>query len=136
MRIFHAISIFCVFAGVGILTACQTTKAGTGTADTAPILTLTTLMVDENLKAGVPYKVSMPYEVSGEGPIVVQEACFRWSGEGPYCFKARDDTASKTVSATLHTNNPNTYRLAGFVKYESNGLDKSSNTVSQKINVK
>ena len=137
MRIFHAVAIFSVLAGIGLLSACQASKIGTGpAADAAPTLTLSTLVVDKDLKAGVSHQVSMPYEVSGEGSIVVQQACFWWSGEGPYCFSAQDDTANKTVSVTLRTNNPNTYRLAGYVKYESNGWDKSTNTVSQIINVK
>ena len=125
---------FVALAAAGLLAACAVEEK-TGAADTAPTITLSKLVVDENLDAGVRYEVTLPYEVSGEGSISVRKACFRWSGEGPYCFDARHDKGSKTVKVRLRTRNPNIYRLAGYVEYTSNGSAKKSNVVAQMINV-
>lgn len=134
MRIASHRRYLCAVLLALVLTACQTTQ--TGSAETAPTLILTTLEVDENLSATIPYAVSLPYQIVGEGTVTVRQACFTWSGEGPYCFNAQNDSDNKTITVRLHTNNPNTYVLAGFVEYVSNGWKKQSNTVSQIIDVK
>lgn len=129
----HQSSTIIVMFGILFLAACQ--RAPTGTAESAPTIELTRLVVDKNLTAGVPYEVSMPYEASADGSIDIDKACFMWSGEGPYCFRADHDRSGKTISAMLSTGNPSVYRLAGFVRYRSNGWDMESNAVSSLISV-
>ncbi len=90
------------------------------------------LQVKKPIKAGIPYQVTMPYTRTDKAKVT--SACFLWSGEGPYCFNAL--TGKKSIEVTLRTNNPNKYKLQGFVVYTSGGKSHKSNRVSAKINVK
>jgi hypothetical protein len=62
----------------------------------------------------------------------VKEVCLLWSGEGPFCsadFKV--DKKSYLIRRVVQTNNPNKYKLPGFVRY-GNGKQ----TVSKPIDVR
>lgn len=101
----------------------------------AATLSVTTMAVEENLKAGVPYTVRLGYEIAG-GQAKVKEGCFTWSGEGPYCFPVRVDEANKQAVIQLQTGNPNQYDLGGFLRYSSNGGDHESNAMTTSIDVR
>ena len=116
-----------------IISACIMALIGASGA-AAGSLRLTTLNVDSQLRAHVPYWATMPY--THKGTITITKACFRWSGEGPYCFGFDHNQAAKTVSVSLKTRNPNTYTLEGFVEYETDGKRVQSNKVRKKITVK
>ena len=117
-----------------LLAACVPTRVGT--LEQAPTVALTDLVVNEYLTAGVPYPATLVYDINGSGEIIFTEACFTWTGEGPYCFDVTDNRAANQVRASLRTANPNIYVLAGFVRYSSNGYERESNAVDAVINVR
>lgn len=93
---------------------------------------LKSLQVKNPLQAGVPYRVTLPYSKTGKVKPI--EACFLWSGEGPYCFKMK--VLKKSIRVRLRTGNPNTYKLTGFIRYRSDGKVKETNDVSARIDVR
>jgi peptidoglycan hydrolase-like protein with peptidoglycan-binding domain len=93
------------------------------------------LEVAPTLTAGEPYDAAFFYEPKDEAGIVVERACFTWNGEGPYCFPLQ--SVKNTRSALkLKTGNPNTYTLAGWLKYRLGGKIYESNKVQTQIDVK
>ena len=106
--------------------ACQTMPLGDE-------VRLTKLVVSDNLRDGIPYTVTMPYQTTGGNRFSVRKACFTWSGEGPYCFPVRDDPNVKEFSARLHTGSRGSYNLRGYVEYLVFGEKKRSNTVGTMI---
>ena len=90
------------------------------------------LTVPAQLKAGVRYKAIL--EFSNPDGAKITQACFLWSGEGPYCFKT--SVGGDRASTWLVTRNPNSYRLTGFLRYLSDGKLKDSNQASARIVVK
>jgi len=102
----------------------------------AGFLTATALTVKSDLQAGVPYPVAIEYNIDGAGQIGIQEACFTWNGEGPYCFPVTLDANRSQVIANLRTGNPNTYTLNGAIRYVVNGKSVLTNWTSVTINVR
>jgi hypothetical protein len=101
------------------------------TSVSAADLSLTELIVKENLKAGVPYDVGLKY---AGNPAGIKEVCFLWSGEGPYCWSdLRVDKGNRIIRTKARTGNPNNYVLQGFVRY---GQGQETNKVQQWISVK
>ena len=94
---------------------------------------LKALIVNSKIKAGSYYPVALSYEVSGEPYLV--NACYLWSGEGPYCFKVTNKKEDFKIVSRLRTKNPGKYKLEGFVKYKSGGQYKESNHVFATIEV-
>lgn len=94
---------------------------------------LKSLEVKRNLKAGVPYNVTLPYTYKG-GTFSEVQGCFSWSGEGPYCFPIKVE--KRKMKIQLRTGNASTYTLSGFVKFKEGNKSQKSNTVSAKIVVK
>ena len=117
-----------------LLAACAPERVGT--PEEAPTVTLNELRVAEYLTAGVRYPASLLYTINGAGDITFTEACYTWTGEGPYCFAVTDDRTAGSVRSSLRTGNPNVYVLAGFVRYYANGHPRESNTVDAVINVR
>ncbi len=117
-----------------LVAACAAQKVGTPEA--APTMILSELVVNTNLKAGVPYPASLRYRIEGKGDVIVTKSCFTWSGEGPYCFNVSDDRSAGEAKTRLRTNNPNSYTLLGYLKYTSNGYEKQTPAVGVSIIVK
>ena len=92
---------------------------------------LKALIVDSKIKAGAYYPAALSYEISGEPYLV--NACYLWSGEGPYCFKTTNNKEELKIVSRLRTKNPGKYELEGFVKYKTDGEYKESNHVSATI---
>lgn len=114
---------------VAMLVTATSTLAGHSAANE---INLRSLEVPASLQAGVPYEARLPYTKTGSPRVT--KACFLWSGEGPYCFSAR--VSESTIRARLRTNNPNRYRLEGFVEYRAGGQIKHSNRVTATIRVR
>lgn len=98
-------------------------------------LTVTDVAVETELKAGVPYPVSIGFGLVGDGNANIDEACFTWSGEGPYCF-APEALMDGKISVTLQTGNPNTYQLNAALKYTSGGEQHMTNWFTSTIHVR
>lgn len=116
-----AVMLVCLFNICGIATA-------------ADKVTLNDLKVSSKLKKGVPYAVTLPVTVEGKPRIM--KACFKWSGEGPYCFSARHVKSKSQLQLMLRTKNPNTYSLEGYVQYSVDGKVYKSNAISKEIHVR
>ena len=114
------------------LLICAAIVFATTTAQAGELM-VSALQVKPKLKAGVPYTVTLPYEKTGE--VNVRQGCFKWSGEGPYCFKPQKVTANK-ITVRLRTGNPNKYQLTGYIIYQANGQMMHSNEVSASIDVR
>ena len=116
----------------GLLLLCGTVS----TAVAADKVALKSLQVKTNLRAGVPYAVTLPISVTGNVRII--NACFYWSWEGPYCFDVRHNRTRSQLELKLRTDNPNTYELKGYVQYNVGGRKKvmQSNQKSKTIHVK
>ena len=91
------------------------------------------IRVDRDLKAKVPYKVTISYTLQGDTPVKINQACFTWSGEGPYCFPVKLDTKKREASLMLHTGRPDTYSLSGALRYNSEGKTSMSNWYTNEI---
>jgi hypothetical protein len=88
-------------------------------------ITVTGLTVGPNLKTSAGYPAVLSYTATGNPKIV--NACFLWSGEGPYCFGTRDDRKAGKATTKLRTRNPNQYTLEGYIQYLDNGNSRNSN---------
>lgn len=122
-----------VFLGI-LLAACAPSRVSA--PDQATAVTLTDLIVGENLIAGRPYPVALHYDIGSSGEVVFTVGCFTWNGEGPYCFDVTDNRTANQVVASLRTGNPRVYELAGYVIYTIDGSEEQSNTVEAVINVR
>lgn len=121
------LSLLGLSASAFFLTACQ--KEST--------LSIVDMRVADALQAGVPYSVSFTPRTQG-GAVEIIEACFLWSGEGPFCFPTRQArSGNRTVfQVTLYTNNPNSYELEGYIVYQSSdGRRYETNRLSREITV-
>jgi hypothetical protein len=72
--------------------------------------------------------------------IAFTSSCFTWVtinfSDGPYCFGAEENAASRTATARLITRNPNDYTLYGYLKYNYKGQERQSNTVRALLRVR
>ena len=116
----------------GVVTAILV--ATSGTASAADKVALLDLQVNSELRKSLRYPVVLPIRIEGNAHIM--NACFRWSGEGPYCFKVQHDRGKSQLRTLLITRNPNTYLLEGYVQYSVNGKIHKTNRKSKKINVR
>ena len=74
------------------------------------------IKIPESVTAGQVYTVELSGVQKTGDSVRVVKACFSWDFEGPFCFPARERNGS--VMMRLRTNNPNTYWLSAFLKYE------------------
>lgn len=75
-----------------------------------------TIKIPGSVTAGQVYMVELSGVQKTGDTVRVVKACFSWDFEGPYCFPARETSGS--IIMRLRTNNPNTYWLSAFLKYE------------------
>lgn len=91
------------------------------------------------LQAGVPYEGSVDIRTPG-APVQLQQLCFYWNKEGPYCFsqfkmrKGPDGGVHPTIG--LKTGNPGKYKLTAVMTYSINGKTYETNQTSVSITVK
>lgn len=116
-----------------ILISCATVPTG----PPAPgELRLLRMQVPGTIRSGEPYEVLTTFGADGKPQI--KKACFRWSGEGPYCFKVENvkfETPG-TFTVRLRTNNPGSYRLDGYAEYVRDGKTRMTNEVGSQIYVR
>jgi hypothetical protein len=84
----------------------------------------------ENIKVNFPFVVDINFEADGKPEI--RTACFYFSGDGPYCFKVTDVNYGSpgTIKVRIHTKNPGSRLLEGFVVYIRDGKIQPTNVVS------
>ncbi len=99
-----------------------------------------TVIKKNRLNAGVPYEASINIETpSGQG-VNLDEMCFFWNKEGPFCFdtwEMRTASSGRSVpTVELVTGNPGRYVLTALMKYQFNGKTYFTNQIQTKINVR
>ena len=129
-----------IFGSCLILFLASIAGVGCATVSTRTLapgeLRLLSLRVSDTIRAGDPYLVVITFEADGEPQI--KEACFYWSGEGPYCFKVRnvDLEVPKNFKIMLRTNNPGSYRLECYAEYIREGKTQKTNYIGSQIYVR
>jgi hypothetical protein len=88
-----------------------------------------------DLAANFQYPVDIRFEADGRPEIA--RACFSWSGDGPYCFKAKDvNYGSGTIRVDFRSNGkPGIYSLEGYVLYMRDGRTTRTNSVRTRVTV-
>ncbi len=75
------------------------------------------LDVPSPVAAGAAYTVTFRGIEKGDPAISFVNACFTWSGEGPYCYPVTEDKAERSVAVRLSTSVPRDYVLTGLLTY-------------------
>jgi hypothetical protein len=83
-----------------------------------------------DIRVNFPFVVNINFEADGKPEI--RTACFYFSGDGPYCFKVTDVNYGSpgTIKVRIHTKNPGSRLLEGFVVYIRDGKIQPTNVVS------
>jgi hypothetical protein len=84
----------------------------------------------ENIRVNLPFVVNISFEADGQPEI--RSACFSIAGDGPHCFKVTDVNYGSpgTIRAQIHTKNPGSRLLEGYVLYIRDGKIQPTNVVS------
>lgn len=99
-------------------------------------LKISNFSVEKPLKAGVPYLAQVRFKTEVKNVRILQ-ACFKWSGEGPFCFDNFVVDAQRGIlQQRLRTGNPNRYKLEVALRYRANGKELWSNILEKPIHVK
>jgi len=129
-----------VLITVGVIGIVGLAVSSCVTVSTAPLvpgeLRLLSMRVPETIIRGNPYAAFIIFEAEGEPQI--KEACFSWSGEGPYCFNVMNAQYGSPGAFTVRllTNNPGSYGLDCYVKYFREGKIKMTNQIGIQIYVR
>ena len=67
--------------------------------------------------------------------VEITEACFIWSGAGPFCFPVVRIQKSKKIRVSIIARQPRVYDVQVFVKYNKGGKVYSSNRTSLNVTV-
>jgi hypothetical protein len=67
--------------------------------------------------------------------VVITEACFIWSGAGPFCFPVVHIQKNKKIRVSIIARQPRKYDVQVFVKYNSGGKVYDSNRVNLNVHV-
>jgi hypothetical protein len=89
----------------------------------------------ENIRVNLPFVVNISFEADGKPEI--RTACFEFSGDGPYCFKAIDVNYGSpgTIKVKIHTKNPGSRLLETYVIYIRGEKIQLTNVVRSHIRV-
>jgi hypothetical protein len=84
----------------------------------------------ENIRVNLSFVVNIRFEADGQPEI--RSACFSFAGDGPHCVKVTDGHYGSpgTIRAQIHTKNPGSRLLQGYVLYIRDGKIQPTNTVS------
>jgi len=82
-----------------------------------------------------PFAVNINFEADGKPEI--RTACFYFSGDGPYCFKATDVNygSTGTIKVQIRAKNSGSYALESYVYYLRDGKVQPTNVVNCQIRV-
>ncbi|OGP86824.1 MAG: hypothetical protein A2156_13050 [Deltaproteobacteria bacterium RBG_16_48_10] len=89
----------------------------------------------EGMIANLQYSVDLNFEADGKPEMT--RTCFRWSGDGPYCYKVMNVSYGSpgTVRVPLRIPNKGSYHLEGYVFYIKDGKTLMTNVISSQVTV-
>ncbi|MBM3565077.1 MAG: hypothetical protein FJX42_03065 [Alphaproteobacteria bacterium] len=91
-------------------------------------------IVPEEVVVGKPYTVTFEGIEKAEPSIALSEGCFFWGFQGPFCFKIREDVATKSAQVNLRARDrAKVYTLSGHITYSYKGNIRQSNTVHARL---
>ena len=82
------------------------------------------------LMGGISYGVNVVFE--SEDRPEVKRACFKWSGDGPYCYGVKDVNYGSPGSFTVWlraVHSPGFYTLECYAQYTQDGVTRLTNVV-------
>ena len=85
------------------------------------------------MHVGQRYWVDISVKTTTE--VEITEACFIWSGAGPFCFPVIWVEKNKQIRVAVVARSPRKYNVEVFVKYNSGGKVHESNRVSLNVDV-
>ncbi len=90
----------------------------------------------EGLMIGMSYRVNIIFEAEGRPEI--KRACFKWSGDGPYCYGVKDVNYGSPGYFTLWIrpiNYSGSYALECYAQYARDGGTRMTNVVGTPVSV-
>jgi hypothetical protein len=89
----------------------------------------------EDIKVNFPFAVNISFQAGGEPEI--RTACFSFSGDGPYCYKAMDVTYGSpgTIKVQIRAKNSGFHSLESYVYYIKDGKVYLTNVVNFQIRI-
>lgn len=90
----------------------------------------------ESLVSNMFYGAHVIFE--SEDKPEVKRACFKWSGDGPYCFEVKDVNYGSPGYFTVWlrtVNNSGSYMLECYAQYTRDGGTRLTNVVSTQVSV-
>jgi hypothetical protein len=90
----------------------------------------------EGLMEGISYGVNVFFE--SEDKPDIKRACFKWSGDGPYCYGVKDVNYGSPGYFTVWLraiNSPGLHRLECYAQYTRDGGTRLTNVVSTQVSV-
>ncbi|MEX3010176.1 hypothetical protein [Hoeflea sp. TYP-13] len=101
---------------------------------TASEVVIERVHTDTVMHVGQRYWVDITVKTTTE--VEITEACFIWSGAGPYCFPVILVEKNKQIRVSVVARKPRKYNIDVYVKYNSGGKVYESNRVSLNVDVK
>jgi hypothetical protein len=91
--------------------------------------------VNEDIRVNFPFVANIRFEAEGKPEI--RTACFYFSGDGPYCFKATDVNYGSpgTIKVQVRAKNSGSFALESYVFYVRDGKPQPTNVVGSHIRV-
>jgi hypothetical protein len=88
-----------------------------------------------DIRVNFPFAVNINFEADGKPEI--RSACFSFSGDGPYCYKATDvDYGSPgTIRVQVRAKNSGSHALESYVFYVRDGKTQPTNVVNSHIRI-
>jgi len=118
-----------------LLSSCATVPTGPLASGEVRLLSIE-VPGGEGLREGISYGVNVVFEA--EDRPEVKRACFKWSGDGPYCYAVKDVNYGSPGYFTvwLRTiNYPGSYTLECYAQYTRDGGTQLTNVVSTQVSV-
>jgi hypothetical protein len=87
----------------------------------------------ESIKQNLPFVMTIQFEADGKPEI--RRACFYWSGDGPYCFKAVDVSYGSpgTIRVEPRAKDSGSYVLEAYALYIRDGKTQQTKPVSSPV---
>jgi hypothetical protein len=129
-------SIFIAVCGVLLLlvSSCATVPTEPLASGELRLLSIHVPMKGD-VKVNFPFVVNIDFEADGKPEI--RTACFYFSGDGPYCFKATDVNFGSpgTIMVQVRAKNSGSHALESYVWYFRDGKVQPTNVVGCQIRV-
>jgi hypothetical protein len=132
--------LIAVVVGCGpfLVSSCATVPTGPLTEGEVRLLSIQ-VPGNESVRVTVEFPTNLTFQADGNPEI--KRACFYWSGDGPYCYYARNVDYGPPGRIQIWSRAPvmqkmGSYRLEGYVEYLYNGKPRVSNTVNTAVNLR